>query len=714
MDHTQTSFGGTNTNGSPMMKNKMRVIEEFAERRALEWNQIDGSHKVYHIFDRDGDANIEAPDYANHMRIAALIVQILVTMLLVIAVLVGSLREQRFDNPSQPWQKLKIFCVSYFAFDWFLRLFTCPAGLWTFLFRFWNIFDIAVLVPPIITFSGTSQANYAVADVFLMLRLAFMIRAVMSVHDFSVVTSTVRNSSEIIVVLLMCAVILLPMGGIAMHYAERGEFDPTTKMWRRECFTPDPCTTEWSPFQDAFEGMWFVFNAMTTLGFGDLTPTSRAGKLIGAACMIFGVFFLIYGIMILAVNYDEEQRRNESGRSLKEALSGESLRDMQRKYTKLISDGKQNFVRPLPVFFYPREDLVPRQLVLYRYQDPDGRPDEARYTPLFYLARNPKTNALLMTEKRKSTLRVSLQLCLDTLPAQDLAKETINAYSSDQMPFHVELARFFPVLRMFLRLELPDSHRALLEDIRLIDQVIEITDHDEMVIPVTLEILDRTRGVDEIRADFLEVLHRCRLNITSWVVQEEPMFFEVPVFCGVVCATSLVREMLGQKSGVVYVTEDQIYTLLNGVHNLLDLSQKPKDPNNNNNKKPKKEKKAAAQIVDRDAFGDIEAVEETGYEYDDDDEDEFGTGAGELTVILNTKDVQKQICDAIIDKVCAPCEDPSSLRDDAFLFGRPNDDSLITYHGVFVRRLTRDVRMVLCDVQVLAVRPKTHMVSLLL
>ena len=158
------------------------------------------------------------------------------------------------------------------------------------------------------------------------------------------------------------------------------------------------------------------------------------------------------------------------------------------------------------------------------------------------------------------------------------------------------------------------------------------------------------------------------------------MYFEVPVFCGVVCATSLVREMLGQKSGVVYVTQDQIYTLLNGVHNLFDLSSK---------KKRTTTEDASKSVQQHDS-------------------------EGELTVILNTKDVQKQICDAIIEKVSAPCEDPSSLRDDAFLYGRPSDEDLSTYHGVFVRRLTRDVRMVLCDVQVLAVRPKTHTVSLLL
>lgn len=646
----------------------MRVISDMKENASLVWDLLSGPHKIYHILDRDGDSNVESHKTADKYRRIALCFQIVVTFLMVGTVLAGSLRQYRVSNAAltdrelttlTPWFELKILCLAVFAADWLVRLLTCPSNIWTFLSRVWNLLDIGTLIPPILSFAGV--APIAVVDVFFILRMLFLVRAAMSVHDFQVVSRTVRDSTGVLFVLMLIAVVTLPMAGSAIYYAERGTFNHTANAWFRECFTPDDCVTEWSPYQNSFDGMWFVYNAMTTLGFGDRTPTSRAGKLIGGVCMVLGIFFLVYAVMVLAVNYEEERRKDESGRSMKEALAGASLRDLQRKHTKLIDDGSLNkFQRPMPVFFYPREDGVPRQVFLVA-------PDEARYTPLFYLSRNPKTNELVTTETLRSTLRVTLELCLDTPAAQQLAVETMNSYSGPEMPITVLRARFFPVIRLFVRLELPHSNRALLDNVRVVDQVVEVEDLDEMVVPLTLEVLDRTVGVDELRADLQQVLHRCRLNITAWVVYDEPLLYEVPVFCGAVCATSLVREMLASTSGIVFVTAEQIFTLLNGVHQLLDLT-----PANMH-----------------------------------------GT-SGEPTVVLNVDEVQRDICQAVIQKVASACEDPTQIPDDAFLFGRPMDGDVSTYHGVFVRRLTRDVKAILCDVKVLAVKPKTVTTSLLL
>jgi hypothetical protein len=47
------------------------------------------------------------------------------------------------------------------------------------------------------------------------------------------------------------------------------------------------------------EAFWFVMVTTTTVGYGDLTPTSVYGKLIGSACAMAGTFTMTFPISII-------------------------------------------------------------------------------------------------------------------------------------------------------------------------------------------------------------------------------------------------------------------------------------------------------------------------------------------------------------------------------------------------------------------------------
>jgi hypothetical protein len=435
----------------------------------------------------------------------------------------------------------------------------------------------------------------------------------------------------------------------------------------RACYAPDSCVTEPSPFQSALDGMWFTLNALTTLGYGDIVPTGRAGKLIAAVFMCLGLLLRVYPMMIFNVNYEEERGKNEQGVTSGRVASGEKLRALQRSRTKALEVADPNaFQRPLPVYFFPREDNLPRQLQLIG-------PDEARYEPIFYLLRAPD-GTLYTQQTKKASLELSMRLYFDTLAAQELAIETINTYSTEANPFRVERARFFPVVRIFLRLDVPRGpNGGLLKDVRLVEQAIDIRDLDAMYAPVTLEVLGHQPLLDEqARADLLLTLHRCRLHVTALVAHEDPCYYDVPIFLGTLNATLLMRELQAHKGGVVYVTEAQLMALLNGIEQLLDLGER------------------------------------------------------EQTVIINAAQIQREVCRTVILRAATPCEDPQVIKESAFLYGKPGlapageigpDGAPVqqaTYHGIFVRRLTKDMQLILCHVRVLAVKPKMTHTTLLL
>ena len=64
-----------------------------------------------------------------------------------------------------------------------------------------------------------------------------------------------------------------------------------------------------SPFFDIPRSFWWVVVTMTTVGYGDMYPTTVIGKAIGFCCMLSGVLVLAMPISIVGTFFSLEYER---------------------------------------------------------------------------------------------------------------------------------------------------------------------------------------------------------------------------------------------------------------------------------------------------------------------------------------------------------------------------------------------------------------------
>lgn len=72
-------------------------------------------------------------------------------------------------------------------------------------------------------------------------------------------------------------------------------------------------------FTSIFDAFWYTIVTLTTVGYGDIVPTSTVGKLFGAICSVFGVTAVMAWPATIFVSYFQEMYNYEIGQKKKKA-----------------------------------------------------------------------------------------------------------------------------------------------------------------------------------------------------------------------------------------------------------------------------------------------------------------------------------------------------------------------------------------------------------
>ena len=71
--------------------------------------------------------------------------------------------------------------------------------------------------------------------------------------------------------------------------------------------------TDKKQFSNVGDGLWWAVQTVTTVGYGDLVPTSLAGRLVAAVVMVVGIGFLTVITATITSAFVESTRRRLDG-----------------------------------------------------------------------------------------------------------------------------------------------------------------------------------------------------------------------------------------------------------------------------------------------------------------------------------------------------------------------------------------------------------------
>lgn len=275
------------------------------------------------------------------------------------------------ENPI--FSLIEAVCISWFTIEYFLRLAGAPEKL-KFLKGPLNIVDILAILPYYLSLAFTEEESLfqlevteqplevevtttsssvlageeegeegtnfdemsRIIQVFRIARIMRIFKLARSSTGLQAIAHTMHSSyKELSLLLLFVGMGMLIFGSLC-YFVEKDS---------NELYTSIP------------ESMWWAIQTMTSVGYGDLSPITIVGKLVGSACGISGVLVMALPIPIVVENFGSyymEMKKREVLAEKKKRLQEQHRRDedsgkVQRDRLSQLLTSKEKPGRPFKV-----------------------------------------------------------------------------------------------------------------------------------------------------------------------------------------------------------------------------------------------------------------------------------------------------------------------------------------------------------------------------
>ena len=225
-----------------------------------------------------------------------LLVLILLNVLAVILETVKSL-QLRFGTE---FRVFEVISVGVFSVEYAARIWACTAdpryrqpiiGRLRYVSGFDGVVDLLAILPFYITLALPAAAlDLRILRVLRLLRFARVLKLGRYSDSLGRMKRVIGARRGDLGVALAAVGVVLILASSAIYYVEVDT--------QPEVFTSIPAA------------MWWGISALTTVGYGDITPVTPLGKFLGGIIQLLGIAIFALPAGIIAAGYEEESRRN--------------------------------------------------------------------------------------------------------------------------------------------------------------------------------------------------------------------------------------------------------------------------------------------------------------------------------------------------------------------------------------------------------------------
>lgn len=250
---------------------------------------------------------------------------------------------------------------------------------WLFMIQSFNIIDLLAILPFYVSILSRENSDIAKFSFIRILRLARVFR-VFKLGKYTegvvIYSQVFKKSAEALYLLLFFSLVTSIVMGSFIYYFEKGEWTingcSKSDGVVYSCFTREDIVgnqREESPYYSIPQSIWWVFTTITTVGYGDIYPTSFMGKIIAILTMHVGILGIALPISIIGANfreiYDVRQQR-KSDLKMKTRMSQmsqsqdfdeiEALDEMKNSLNDIVSE-----IKNLQIAMKRYEELVKKK-----------------------------------------------------------------------------------------------------------------------------------------------------------------------------------------------------------------------------------------------------------------------------------------------------------------------------------------------------------------
>ncbi len=276
------------------------------------------------------DIIFEAEDRWGRAFDIALLIAILGSIAIVA---METLPSVRTDAEQVRWLvRMELALAILFGIEYGLRVYCCRYPL-RYIFSFWGVIDLISFLPSLLVGLGSSKQNaFVIVRSLRLLRVFRILKLWRLMSEADVLGRTIWRSRGKIVVFLSVVMVAITISGTLMYHVEN---------------RPNP---DGSPSTSGFtsipQSMYWAIITMTTVGYGDVVPTTVAGKLISAVLILLGYSLIIVPTGFVSAEFSEARREQR--------IFEDSLPEAPPRFAKVSCPGCQAGKHLVPAIYCHR------------------------------------------------------------------------------------------------------------------------------------------------------------------------------------------------------------------------------------------------------------------------------------------------------------------------------------------------------------------------